>query len=120
RATPEAARGGGGGEREQILDGVVRAEGVDRRLADDQPDDAGERRPDEEADQERDAVRTRTCAANDDERRGQDERAGCRDDRVEDNMEAGINHSAWRATPPRYPERGWPTPRPWRPHARAR
>ena len=109
-------------EREQVLDGVVRVERVDRRLADDQAEDAGERRADHEADQERDAVRARTRAADDDERRSQDERAGCRDDRVEDDVEAGTFTAARRGYTAAGAVRsaGRPTPRPWRPRARAR
>ncbi len=79
-------------KRHQPLDGVVRVELLDRRLADDQAEPAGDARSEQEPAQEGDAVRARAVASDDDERRRQDERAGGGDDRVEQDVKGRMVH----------------------------
>ena len=73
-------------ERHHRLDGLVRVEPLDGRLTDDQAEAARDRGSEQESGQERDAVRARPIAADDDERRRQNEWARRGDDRVEHDV----------------------------------
>ncbi len=76
-----------GEQLDHRLDRVVRVDPVRERRAGDQADQAGECGPDDVADREPDAVRTRAGALDDAQRRRQGERAGAGHDREECDME---------------------------------
>ena len=95
-AEPDDDEGDAEENRHGAFDGVVRVEPLDRGLADEQAEPTGDARPEQESTQERDAVRARAVAADDDERRRQHERAGSGDNCVEQDVKAGVGHAGGR------------------------
>ena len=76
--------------------GVVRLEPADGRLAEDEPEAACDRRSEDVAAEEGDAVRPGTRAPDDEERRRQGERAGGGGQGVDEDMTAGADHATCR------------------------
>ena len=93
---PDGKQGQAEADRGHRLERLVRVEPGDGGLTDGQAEAAGDHGSEHEAAQERDPVRARSLAADDDERRGQHEGAGGRSESVEEDLGAGVDHASRR------------------------